>query len=84
MVGNPDGLAPHSRGMPNRPAYAGVDHSKTQRARQPHPEGFEKHRGACPLHQRASPSLILTPGAMATPPGWFMGGRQSLEDGAEA
>ena len=62
MVSNPDGLAPHSRGMPNRPAHTGVDTSRHQGPTNPIPEGFEKHQGACPLRQRASPSLILTPG----------------------
>lgn len=52
---------PHALWDAQPPRVYGGRHSKTSRAANPIPEGFEKHQGACPLHQRASPSLILTP-----------------------
>lgn len=62
MVSNPDGLAPTLSWDAQPPRAYGGRHSKTSRAANPILESFEKHQGACPLRQRAGPSLILTPG----------------------
>ena len=83
------GWPPHSRGMPNRPAHTGVDHSKTPRAANPIPEGFEGlaryTSGQAPLPFSSPPRGHGDTTRMAWKSvGRFTGDRQSLEDEAEA
>jgi len=89
MVGNPDGLAPTLSWDAQPPRAYGGRPLQDTKGRQPHPGGL---RGACPLHQRTSPSPILKPPrghGNTTRMTWksvgrFTGDRQSLEEGAEA